>query len=42
MAHHSKLWRAILEDARDVGIAILAVAILFFLGLGIALIFHYT
>ena len=41
MAHQSKLWQAILEDAKDVGIAILAIAILFGLSVGVALIFHY-
>ena len=39
---HLKLWRALFEDAKDVGIAILAIAILFGLGVGIALIFHYV
>jgi hypothetical protein len=41
LAHYSKLWREFLEDAKDAGIAILVVAVLFGLGVGIALIFHY-
>ena len=31
----------LLEDAKDIGIAILALAILFGLSVGVALIFHY-
>jgi hypothetical protein len=41
MAHYSKLWRELLEGAKDVGIATLVVAILFGLSVGVALIFHY-
>jgi ABC-type transporter Mla maintaining outer membrane lipid asymmetry permease subunit MlaE len=37
----SKLWQELLEDAKDVGIATLAVVILLGLSVGVALIFHY-
>ena len=39
--HHSRFWRELLESAKDAGIATLAIAILFGLSVGVALIFHY-
>jgi hypothetical protein len=41
ITHYLKLWRELLKDAKDAGIAILALAMLFGLSVGVALIFHY-
>jgi len=41
MARYSNFWRALREDAKDIGIAILGLAILFGFSVAVALIFHY-
>jgi hypothetical protein len=42
MAHHSNFPHELLDEAKHASIAMLAVAILFGMGLGIALFLHYV